>query len=334
MSTTAASAGTRADFKIYHEEFFGGMTEVLQQQAGLFNGASAGAIRLVPRRLRGDFEKESFMKLVSGIVRRRDPTSNNPVTDKKLEQGELIGVKINRGIGPVANTLDSFRKIDEDPSTFSFILGQQWGQAVAVDYINTALASVDAAIAGVPALNFDATTESTPTITHTHLVEGMSKLGDQSNRLRAWCMHSRSYFDLMKQSIADKIFEVAGVTIYQGSIATFGKPVIVTDSPSLVSEAAGSGGVKQYRVLGLVEDAVEVAESEDREIVSQLITGQDNLVMRIQGEYAYNLKVKGFAWDTSDGGVNPTDAALASSANWLNQMHDPKMLAGVRISTQ
>ena len=51
--------------------------------------------------------------------------------------------------------------------------------------------------------------------------------------------------------------------------------------------------------------------------MSDLITGGQNLAMRIQGEYAYNIKIKGCRWNIGAGGANPTDAALATSANWV-----------------
>jgi hypothetical protein len=50
--------------------------------------------------------------------------------------------------------------------------------------------------------------------------------------------------------------------------------------------------------------------------------------MQYQGEYAYNIRVKGFAYA---GGVNPNDSALGSSANWSFVMHDTKMGPGVAL---
>jgi hypothetical protein len=132
----------------------------------------------------------------------------------------------------------------------------------------------------------------------------------------------------MAQSVADTVFEVAGVTIYQGTVASFGRPTLVIDSPALVAP----GTPDRYRVLGLVEDAIEVAESEERSIVSDVITGLENLVMRIQGEYAFNVRLRGFAWDVVAGGINPTDAALEQKTNWQVAAADVKSLAGVRLT--
>lgn len=321
------AAGTKSDFVIYQEEFFGGMTEVLLQNSDIFNGASRNTIRLVPRRIKGDYEKESFVQLVSGLITRRDVTAVTDVEDLKLEQDELIGVKLNRKIGPVAQSRDAFRKIAEDPQTFSFLLGQQWGAAVAVDYVNSAIRALVAALSGVAGLIHDA---DDGTITHSDLADGLAKFGDASKNVVCWVMHSKVWFDLMKQSISDKITNIADVTIVEGTAASLGRPCIITDSTALYV----AGTPVTYITLGLVADAGIVNESEERDIVSDVITGKENILMRLQGEYAYNLRVKGFAWNTVAGGVNPTDNAVATQSNWVNKMTDVKALPGVYIISQ
>ena len=315
------AAGDVRDFVIYDEEFFGGFSEALEQNTNVFNVASQNSIQLRPNRLIGHYEKESFFQSVDGLVSRRDVESISAATDLKLEQDEFIGVKVNRKIGPVKNTIDSFRKIGEDAGTMSFMLGQQIGKAASVEMVNTAIACLAAGIK-----NLDATagaggnggakvsvydgTAGTPT--HTTLVEMLALMGDAQGDVVAFAMHSKSYFDLMKQAIADALFEVAGVTVYTGTVATLGRPVIVTDSPSFIT----TGTPNEYGIMGLTPAACVIDESEGQEVVSDLITGEENLGIRIQGEYAYNAKLKGMKWDTTAGGTNPTDAALATVANW------------------
>jgi len=322
--------GKASDFKIYNEEFYGGMVETLTQNADAFNAASNGALKLVPTRRKGDQVKESFLKLIANLITRRDTTSVAAVTDLKAEMGENIAIKINRKIGPIAQTLDAWRKVGLDSSQLSFVVGQQVGQAVAVDYINTALSALVTALLTQATAGFDHSAESPTTMTHSALVSGMGKLGDAAGRIVCYVMHSKPYFDLMGQSIADKIFEVAGVTIREGTIATFGKPTIVLDSPALTNVTPTPD---DFYVLGLVPGAATVEESEEREIVSDVITGLENLVGRVQGEYAFNLGIKGFTWDSA-AGVQPTDAALATAANWDLTATSIKDGPGVIITTK
>ena len=77
--------------------------------------------------------------------------------------------------------------------------------------------------------------------------------------------------------------------------------------------------------------AGQVVESEERQVVSDLITGLENLVMRVQGEYAFNVGVKGYKWNTT---ANPADAALATGANWTKVATSDKSTAGVMLITQ
>lgn len=299
------------------------MVETLQQNTEAFNAASQNAVRLVTRSVLGDFERESFLKSTASLISRRDITATTTVADNNLSAAEMIGVKINRRLGPVTQSRDAFRKIGVSPEEFSYMLGQQSGPAIAIDYVNLAIGAVRAAIQGAgSALQYNATGDSVVTLNHTAMVHGLSKFGDRAARIVCWVMHSKNYFDLMAQQIADKLYEVAGATVYAGTIATFGKPVVVLDSPNLYTVGSSS---TQYDVLGLVENSVEVAESEERDIISQPVTGLENLVDRIQGEYAFNLRVKGCAWAMSaSGATNPLDSLTLNSAYWLQVVADIK----------
>ena len=320
--------GSMSDFQIYPEQYYGGMYESIAQNINAFNGASNNALVLVNENIKGHYEYESFVQF-KDIVARRDITSVSDATDLKLAQEELVNVKLNRILGPVAQTLDAWKKIDEDPEVMSFILGQMAAEQKTKNYLNSILYAVESALDNVSDLEYDATGASTTTLTHSHLVSGMSKMGDQGQRIVAWVMHSKPFWDLMGQAISDKITNVADTVIYGGSPGTLGRPVIVTDSAAL-TDANGSA-TDTYNVLGLVAGAGTVKESEPDNVAFQMITGKDNLVYRYQGEYAFNVGVRGFQWDVSNGGSNPTDATLSTATNWDKVANDVKDCAGVRI---
>jgi major capsid protein 13 len=324
--------GTGADFKVYPDQFYSGLVETLQQETDLWNASSGGVMQFTTQLMRGDYQKQSFFKNTAGIVQDRDVTSIASVPDLKLTQDEVISIKVNKRIGPVADTLDAWKKIAVDPNEFSVIFGQQAGKTVAINYVDSALASLRASLKSIgSAVQYDASADTLKTANHTALISGMSLLGDKASRIGAFVMHSKTYFELVKQSVADNIVNVADVTIYHGTAATFGKPVIVTDSASLYDVTAGSPLLTKYDVLALVPGAVEVIESEDRNVASFEITGLANLAMRIQSEYAYNLKVKGMSYT---GAVQPTDASLAVTGNWTFKMGDIKNGPGSRITFQ
>lgn len=329
------AAGTIANLVIYEPEFYAGMFESVTQNTAAFNAASANTIRLIQKDLIGHYNKESFFQSISNMIVRRDLTSVSSVDDTPMTQDELIGVKVNRRIGPISQAIGSLQKIGSNQSEMSFILGRMIGEEKVKDLLNTSILAAQAALAGQTALVYDNTGETTATLNHLALVKGLAKFGDAATRIQAWVMHSKPYFDLMGQSIIDKITNVADATIYRGSVATLGKPVIVTDSSALWDQqGSGSAGDDVYSVLGLVGDAVVAAESENENIVSEVVTGLAQLVFRVQGEYAFNLNLKGFKWDVSNGSSNPTDTALGTSSNWDKAMTSDKDLAGVLIKVK
>ena len=105
----------------------------------------------------------------------------------------------------------------------------------------------------------------------------------------------------------------------------------VTNSDSLKIVSGGSGSPVQYATLGLVPGAVEIEDTEQETVMAQIITGLQNITVRIQGEYAFNLGLRGFTWDTQNGGANPTDAAVATASNWDAAYASHKDFAGVKI---
>lgn len=325
--------GKASDFKVYDEQLTTGLWEGLSQFSDGFNAGSGNTIRLVPRDRRGHYSYESFFKSIAGVVSRRDTTSTAAATDQALPEDEQISVKINRKFGPVAQTVDAWKKVGSDPREMSFVLGEMMAEEVALDMINTAILAGEAAIEGQAAFNYDATAQTTKTMTHTHLIKGMALMGDFSGRLRAWVMRGKPYHDLLAQAVADNVFEVGGVVIAAGNVPTFNKPTVVIDAPAL-TDANGSL-IDTYNTLCLVENAIVIEESEEPpEIAFDLITGLENLVYRFQGEYSYNIKIKGMKWNVGAGGANPTDGALGTTTNWTLAATNAKHGPGIRVKTQ
>lgn len=319
---------TLADFKIYEPQFQSALVETLQQAADVFNGASANTIRLYPMAMAGQYDYNAFFEVVSGLVRRRDPSAVTDATDLQMTQDEQISVKVNRGLGPVLFTNDAFKKIGRDPELASFVIGQQAASAMQIDYLNTGLLGLVAALGTQSSLIHDGTSG---TLTHNALVSGLSKFGDRASRIRAWVMHSKPFYDLVGQAITDKITNVADVTIYGGGPGTLGKPVIVTDSAALINTTPSPDN---YHVLGLAEGALDLIQSETTDVVNDLVTGKENIMQRIQGEHAYNVKIKGVKWDVANGGVNPDDSTIGTGTNWDSIVADVKDFAGVMINVQ
>jgi len=319
------SAGTKTNFVIYDEQFYAGQWEAMSQNVNAFNAASDGALVLRPRDHLGDFSSNSNFRDIPGLITRRDTGSVADVADTAMPMDENISVKLNRKAGPIAQTLDSWKKMGQDPRVMSYILGQMMGGAKMKDMLNTILLALVGAISGTGNThNISAATGDAANATYLALVEALAKMGDQASRIVAWTMHSKPYFNLVGDGIISKVVNVAdGFMIYGGVPATLGRPVVVTDSPALLA-----GG--NYSTLGLVAGAATVEESEGQTIMFEPVTGKQNLVYRFQGEYAYNVGCLGFKW-RKEAGENPADTALAAAANWTKNVGSDKLTAGTRL---
>jgi len=314
--------GTASDFVVYQEEFNSGKTEVMQQAVNVFNEDSAGTILLGKENHIGDYSSEAFFQDVVSVDR-RDTTSTSAKTATALTQTEDVKVKLNRSI-LVEQTVDAFKKIGRDPREMSFLVGQQAQARELQDYLNTAVVAADNAIGQDLSVDL-----SSGTMNHDALSQGIALFGDKGTRVKAFVMHSKVYYDLVGQSIADKITNVADLVIHSGVPATLGRPVILSDVSGLID----SGSPDKYHTLALTSNAITIEESEDSEFLSERVGGLDNLVLRLQTESAWTLGVKGYAWDIANGGRNPTSATLNTATNWDKVASDDKSLAGSQIIT-
>lgn len=316
-----------SDFKIVDAVMQTRYTEVASQAADNLMAATDGAIQiLTPENKGGFFERDAFFKLLtdSGITR-RDITSTSAVTPLKLEQDEIVRVKLDRKFGPTDVSLDSLRKIASDVEAASMYMGEQAAKGVTVDALNTGLGALVQA-----ALNVGATAVydgTAGTITHAKLVSGMALLGDRAPDIKCWVMHSKVYHDLIGVSISDKITNVADVALFKGSAPTFGKPVLVTDSADLILDTT----TDQYYTLGLTAGAISVKVTEQMSLINTLVAGYENLIQRFQGEYAYHLGLKGYAWATATS--SPTQAQVKTGSNWTKKSTSLKDTAGIVVKT-
>jgi hypothetical protein len=324
---------------IYPELVHTGMVETLAQNTEAFNAASLNAIRLVTNLSQGDFKQESFFKNTSYRINRRDVAGSpeNPsVAASAVPMDEHISVKLNRRVGPVDQTLDSFRKLGEsaDVNVLSLLLGEQVAKNMQVDQLDAGLRSLTAAITNQSAAFLDEGPANSPqgTLNTDILVRGLATFGDRANDVVIWVMHSKPFFDLVRGQISANIDGVSNFNVATATPVSLNRPILVTDSAALISTEA-SPLTNQYTTLGLTADACVLEDSEDMLMYSELISGNENMVVRLQGEYAYNVKCKGYRWDPANGGVNPNDTALGTGTNWDLVMDSLKDTAGFAINT-
>jgi hypothetical protein len=172
--------------------------------------------------------------------------------------------------------------------------------------------------------------DGTATVTYSLLNTALSKFGDASGSIVAWVMNGKVFHDLVGDGLANiKTDNVAGGIVATGTTGTLGRPAFVTDADGLTMKDISTGLVDTTSVLGLTANALEIAETEAREIFSETIGGKENLRTRVQGESDVLITVKGYTYGGTD---NPTDAVLGASTSWAQSSTDAKATAGVLVN--
>lgn len=329
--------GTNVD--AFAENFNLGEMEMIAQSIDALTTVG-NVFRLNDQRIKGPFAYQNVLRFGTSGVTRRDPTSTSAATDIPVAATSDTRVKLKRAWGPYANTKDAWYEALSDAGGSVQALAQLWGQKAgeeqAQDWLNTALRSAQAALDGQSDNKLDITGAATTTLNTGALIEGAAKFGDAyMSRVQAWVVHSKAFYDLVKDQVVTlKTTGISNLALAEASPITFNKPMIVTDSPALeITTGTGTSLSTSYYTLGLVEGAVTLDNSRPLDVEVDTITGLDNLVLRIQAEYDFNVGVKGFQWDTGNGLANPTDAAIATSTNWDKTGTTKKDLAGIIIES-
>lgn len=317
-----------SDLAVYSEYAYSAMTEVLRQRIDLFNAAAGGTIQLRSAAHQGDFSDVAFFQKISGLVRRRNAYGSAAVAEKKMAHLVDTMVKVAAGTPPVRLDPGQFKWIRQNPEVAGAALGQQLAVDTMADMLNISLGVTYAALGQVASVKYDASANTSPddTLSFGNLNNGQAKFGDQASSIAAWVMHSKPMFDLYGKNLANAqhLFNYGNINVVRDP---FGKLLVMTDSQNLVI----TGAPNKYAILGLVPGAVIVDQNGDFMANEQTKNGDENIIRTYQAEWSYNVGVRGFAWDKTNGGKSPNDAALLTSTNWDRYATSDKDLAGVTV---
>jgi hypothetical protein len=317
--------------KVFSQYAKASMTEVLQQQTELFNGATRGALALVAKPNDGDYSDSSFWKRMEGLVRRRNAYGSGSVSAIDLEQLQDTSVKVAAGTPPVNIPPSRMRWILKDPKEQAVVYGQQLAVEMLADMLNVGISAVRAALVqNGEATYLDGTAAK---LSWLALNSAQAKFGDRASRLSCIVTHSKPVFDLWEANLtnAEKLFTFGTVNVLSDP---WGRPIIMTDSPDLVNVDGITEGENSYYSLALVTGAVSVMDNGDFEQNIETSNGTENIERTIQSEWSYNVGVKGFAWNKTDGGKSPTTAALGTGTNWEKYASSDKDVAGVVVESK
>lgn len=315
-----------ASLQVFNDYAYTGMTEVEKQQVELFNQATRGALILRPGANQGDYSDAVRYGTIASLVRRRDAYSSGTVAAVNIAHILETSVKVAGAAGPV--TIDShfFTWIQRSPEEAGAFLGQQLAVASMQDKLNVALTALYAALAQQSTANtYDYT--GTGNLCLAAMNTACAKFGDRASDIVCWVVHSKSRHDMIGQAITNTgyLFQFGNINVTSDGL---GQPIIVTDSSALTYTSSGT----KYRALGLVAGAAVVEDNpSDTEVNVVTANGDENIGRTWQAQWTYNLGLRGFKWDKTNGGHSPTNGAIATGTNWDKSATSVKDTAGVLV---
>ena len=311
-----------SQMQVFNEYIMPATIETLGQMIDKFNQASNGAIRLTTTGFTGDFLQESFFAAIHSAQRRVDryaAQASASATD--LTQLKHSTVKVAGGFGPIRYEPSQMTWLQNPTTRGIEVASRNFAEALLADQLNSAIAALRAAISNQATATNDVS--ATAGINYTSMNGAHAKFGDRSGDLVATVVTGAIYHKLIGDNLTNtpQLFQSQNVRV----VDILGKAMIVTDAPAL--RVAGTPN-KVY-ALSLVDSAAMVHDAGD--VISNIETsnGQTRIETTMQVDYTFGLGLKGYTWDETSGGKSPTDAELATGANWDKVATDIKHTAGV-----
>lgn len=311
-----------SNMKVFNEYLKQTTIETLQQDVEKFNAASAGSIRLTTQGSDGDFLQESFWAGLHSAQRRVDRyAANGAQSSTPLAQKQYDAVKIAGGFGPIIWEPAQLSWVQKNPEEALEVISRNLSESIMSDQLNTAIAALVAAIGNQSAAVNDVS--ATAGITYVGINNAHALFGDASQRLVAQVMTGAMYHKLMGQNLAnaERLFTFSGVQV----VDILGKAVIVTDAAALYE----AGTPNKEKVLSLADGAAVVMDGSDLITNIETSNGKERIETTMQADYTFGLGLKGYTWDTANGGKSPTNAELSTGTNWDLVANSIKASAGV-----
>lgn len=296
--------------------------ELLAQMVDKFNASSNGALVLTAEGFDGDFFERSFYSTLESARRRVDRyAANDAVAATSLAQIKEASVKVAGGFGPVLFEPAQMTWMMKNEAEAVEVISRNLAQGILQDQLNTAVACLVAAISNQSAAKNDVS--ATAGLSYTAINDAHALFGDSSLNLVAQVMNGTAYHKLIGTNLTNtpQLFQAQNVLV----VDILGKPVIVTDVPALY--AAGSPNL--LKVLSLSTQAAVISDAGDLVTNIETSNGKGRIETTMQADYSFGVGLKGYTWDTANGGKSPTDAELATGTNWDKTASSIKHTAGV-----
>lgn len=316
-----------SNMKVFSDYIVEVTIETLGQMVAKFNQASNGALVLTTQGFDGDFMQRSFFSSLHSARSRVDRYATNAdVASTPLAQLQQNGVKVAGRFGPIVFEPAQLSWMNLNEAQAIEAISTTLAESIVQDQLNTSIAALVAATSNVADATYNGLALSPDLgVSQTTLNRSHALFGDRSPSLVAQIMTGAVAHKLIGQNLTNtpQLYQAGNVTV----LDILGKAVIVTDAPALYETI--SGAPDKEKVLSLVEGASTVFDGGDINSNIEKSNGKERIETTMQADYAFGVALKGYAWDTANGGKSPTDAELATGSNWDRIATSVKDLAGV-----
>ena len=313
--------------------------ESLGYNVNLFNAASGGAILISTDRsgqMAGGFTEDSFFAYVEGLIRRRDPGGNANLTLKQLANKKDNAIRLAFTTEQLDLSEHWWDWIGRDNALAAATFGKMLAEQTLQAYVNRAVTVLKATVGSNPATFRNATTqvaEDNRKMSYKNLVLAADLMGDRSSTLNTWIMPTSSRTSLLLDNLnnAKALFSFGTVNVMTD---VEGRRIITTDDPGLRETVQASSEVHNW-CFGLRPGSIILRELGDFEDLTEKKGGQENIKKTYQAQWSTILNVMGYKYNIAtlqnDTYASPSDAAIATPANWSQVTNNHKETAGVAL---
>ncbi|HFN3755902.1 TPA: major capsid protein [Enterobacter hormaechei] len=297
---------------VFDQQVSTATTKVIEANLNLFNTATNGALLMGTGASLGDWVERTFWA-AQQLVRRRNAYGSGKLSPTELAQALERAIKIDGGTLPLKVTPALMDRLGKTPQEAAAVMGEQVALQMIEDYLACGLGAF---IAATPkGLNYDFTQQSGGALPKIrNLIKASGQLGDAQNRLACWVMSGNTYNDLLAEDAfvnGQNLFKFETINVIQDGL---GRRFVVTDAAAAL-DASVPGGAQgtekaRQRVLGLMPGAVTVT-TRPLQMYSQTILGEENVYDLMQGEYNFDLALKGHTYIGAKGSLGNGDKATS-----------------------
>lgn len=330
------------DLELFIRRAHTAYAESLGYNVNLFNEQSGGAIVIGTAKsgqMAGGYSEESFFAWVDGLVRRRDPSGSSPLVLKKLANKKDNAIRLAFTTEQLDLSGHWWDWIGRDNSLAAATFGKMLAEQTLQGYVNRAVSVLKATVGANPLTMRDATklaTDDKRKMSYVNLILTGDLLGDRADSINTWLMPRSSRTSLLINNLqnAQSLFSFGTVNVMQD---VEGRRIITTDDPSLREIEASTSNVNNW-AFGLRQGAIILRELGDFEDLTERTGGTENIKKTYQAQWSTLLNVMGYKYNIttlqSDAYASPSDAAIATPANWSQVTNNHKDTAGVALKVK